>query len=320
MTVRELEKFYVNLDCAGNLDCVYDFNPSKSILYNPANYDVAVVSALLNVKLPSMVIDKRSDFYKNLKIGFYGGTYTLPTVLQVYSYYDKYEDENIKDLLYYLRDKSFDYINDSNIIVIKYQNFFKCINLICNLIYEKCTNIYNQYTVTNSATIKPYSPNYYRLCTIPPYIEYKSKSDITFYQNYVPPDYRRFDVAGYSVTYPNPLDTSDSVGWYLNYELATFFQELFGSIALFPVTKNTTVLGYSNRFAKYESLNKAPDETTNSYITSFNKSDGTTVYYMSNNNTSLLSDIWPIGGCNPTQDYIVTPWTTITPNLDLGYR
>ena len=47
MTVRELEKFYVNLDCAGNSDCVYDFNPSKSILYNPANYDVAVVSALL---------------------------------------------------------------------------------------------------------------------------------------------------------------------------------------------------------------------------------------------------------------------------------
>ena len=324
MTVRELEKFYVNLDCAGNSDCVYDFNPSKSILYNPANYDVAVVSALLNVKLPSMVIDKRSDFYKNFKIGFYGGTYlaSIPPapVVQVYSYYDNYEDENIKDLLYYLRDKSFDYINDSNIIVIKYQNFFKCINLIWNLIYEKCTNIYNQYTVTNSESIEPLSPNYYRLCTIPPYIEYKSKSDITFYQNYVPPDYRTFDKAYYTISYQYPLDTSESVGWYLNYELATFFQELFGSIALFPVTKNITVLGYSNRFAKYESLIKAPDETTNSYITSFNKTDGTTVYNMSNNNTNILSDVWPIGGCNPTQYYIGTTWTYITPNLDLGYR
>ena len=93
MTVRELEKFYVNLDCASNADCVYDFNPSQSILYNPSNYDVSVVSALLNVKLPMMVIDKRSDFYKNLKIGFYGGRYSFKAYFATdtyYTHYDKY--------------------------------------------------------------------------------------------------------------------------------------------------------------------------------------------------------------------------------------
>lgn len=98
---------------------------------------MSVVSALLNVKLPMMVIDKRSDFYKNLKIGFYGGKYGLKAYLNTmtyYTHYDKYEDINIQNLLYYLRDKTFDYINDKNIIVIKYQNFFKCLNLIWNLI------------------------------------------------------------------------------------------------------------------------------------------------------------------------------------------
>ena len=331
MTVRELEKFYVNLDCASNADCVYDFNPSQSILYNPSNYDVSVVSALLNVKLPTMVIDKRSDFYKNLKIGFYGGSYNLKVTQSsytTYDHYDKYEDTNIKNLLYYLRDKSFDYIKDDNIIVIKYQNFFKCLNLIWNLIYEKAPNLYNQVQYTSSSTVETYSTNFYRLCTIPPYIEYKSKSNITFYQNYIPPDVRSFDLCpGAAITYPfGDGATNESVGWYVNIELATFFQDLFGSVAIFNVVKrilykNETV-GYSNRFAKYESLKKAPDESTNSYITSFNKQDATTVYNMSNNNTSVLSDVWPIGGCNPTLDYTTASvnWVLASPNLDLGSR
>lgn len=201
-------------------------------------------------------------------------------------------------------------------------------NLEFNLIYEKCSNLFNQVTYTSTGNAEIYAPNFYRLCCISPYIEYKSKSDITFYQNYIPPDFRRFDVgAEGQVTYPYDSDTKDSVGWYVNYELATFFQDLFGSVAIYPVIKQVTstmeVLGYSNRFAKYESLKKGPDETTNSYITSFNKQDGTTVYNMSNNNTSVLNDVWPSGGCNPTQYYTPSTlaiWQASGKYIDLGGR
>ena len=269
MTTIDLSKTYINLDIVGtdNELMIANYQTSRAVIQNPSQYDISILSCDLNLKIPQIWINMKSDLYKNLCVGFCGGF----DGDEVY-YYKNVQTTNVQKIMYALRDKSFDYINP-DVFCISNENFFKALNLSFNIIMNGTPSLKLQGIEVNYRR-----PEYYRYATIPPYFEYNNINDIKFYRMLITP----------------PVAINGGVGWFYSYELAKIFETLFGNYDIQTVNDyDGKLLGYINITDRFD-IAQFPDDRTASYVV-----DAKTLKNPLGTSTPMRHDIYPEGGGPP---------------------
>ena len=268
MTTIDLSKTNINLDILGsdNELMIANYQTSRAVILNPSQYDISLLSCELNLKIPQIWINKNSDLYKNICVGFCGGMDSNKN-----KYYKNVQTTNVQKIMYALRDKTFDYIHP-DVFCISNENFFKSLNISFNIIMDQANTLNNQ---TANQNIKF---EYYRFATIPPYFEYININEIIFHRMLITP----------------PVAINGGVGWFYSYELAKIFETLFGNYDIQSISDyDGTILGYINITDRFD-ISQFPDDTTASYVVDSKTLNNTLAMA-----TPMRHDIFPEGGGPP---------------------